>query len=208
MRNDLLLDSKVLLIGAGLAYPVPFASGSLACGWTWRIVVSLSLAWFFYLASLNTALSWGHVVRAAFDLHRRDVLRDFGIANPPQDLESERALWDQISAQIIYGDPGDEARLRFDVSTLVLPLRSYLDVTKTVAETSDPSVRAVVVRVDNRGGAIENVRVIEHLAPGTALVWESVTVPMEGTDPCKFLLGTMKAGASRFFAYKVLVSGR
>ncbi|HEY0370939.1 MAG TPA: hypothetical protein VGD79_03005 [Thermoanaerobaculia bacterium] len=201
------LLATLLLVAAGCIYPIPFASWSLARPWLWRIFVSAMLAWLFYGASLNTAVSWGHVVRAAFDLHRDEVLRDLGVANPPQDLQSERALWDQISAQIIYGDPGENTRLRFDVSTIALPARSYLDVTRAVVPTSDASTRAIVVRVDNRGAETPAVRVIEHLATGTELVWESASVRVEGTNPYTFFLGTMKAGASRVFVYKVLVSG-
>lgn len=70
----------------GLSLPLPTAL------WIPVTIGTLVLARICYLASVRAAISWGVLIRAAFDLHHRDLLHALGF-RPPCTLEEERALW-------------------------------------------------------------------------------------------------------------------
>jgi hypothetical protein len=199
------LLAMLLILAAGCVYPIPFASWALAKAWGGLLVAAGALAWLFYLSSLYTAGQWGHVVRAAFDLHRHEVLRDFGISPLPRDLESERSIWDRVSSQIIYGD-SHEPRLHLDAATITLPENSYIDVTRSVLPAVEGGVRTVRLHVRNRGGDTDGVRVVEHLPAGSDLVWNSASVRVYGTNPYYFVLGMMPSDVSTVIEYKIVVA--
>ncbi len=199
--------AALLLLGAGCAYPIPFAAPSLAAVWLARISVATAIGWLLYEASLDRARAWGNVTRAAFDLHRAAVLRDFGVTPLPRDLASERSVWTRISQQIIFGDPEGGPALRFDISTLVLPENDDLILTRGVATTSEANVREVSVRVENRGTRDATaVRIVEHLPAGTELVWESASTAIEGGNPYSFLLGDIRKAQDATLTYRVLLA--
>jgi hypothetical protein len=66
-----------------------------------------------YLAACQSAAGWGEHVRAAFDMYRLDVLKQFGVYLPPtpMTLEQERRIWGQVQNPMFYvRDPDETVR--------------------------------------------------------------------------------------------------
>jgi hypothetical protein len=80
-----------------LAYRAP-ASLVLACA------CGLPLAWLSYRAALSPAQAYGELLKVAFDLHRKALLKALGLP-APANLEEERALWGEVSEFIFRGIP-------------------------------------------------------------------------------------------------------
>jgi hypothetical protein len=59
------------------------------------------LAWLSYRAAVSQAVSYGNVIRVAFDFHRHDVLEKMRIPRP-DDLLAERALWKALDTWLFY----------------------------------------------------------------------------------------------------------
>ncbi len=77
--------------------------------WIPVLVGTAGLAVFCHRAAMEVAVSYGELVRAAFDTHRRALLIAMGLELPP-DLESERALWEAL-AQQLYRRAADNPEL-------------------------------------------------------------------------------------------------
>jgi hypothetical protein len=60
-----------------------------------------------YRAGVAVAVSYGELVRSAFDTHRLTLLASLGFA-PPPDLESERRVW-RSAAQRLYRRDSDDS---------------------------------------------------------------------------------------------------
>ncbi|HJQ35556.1 MAG TPA: hypothetical protein VKB93_00310 [Thermoanaerobaculia bacterium] len=88
----------------------PFTAEAITC-----IAAGLALSAIFYAASIGRAGEWGQLVRASFDLYRWDVLRDLGFTSKPASMFEERALWNEISRQLAFGDTLAGADLRYDL---------------------------------------------------------------------------------------------
>jgi len=65
---------------------------------------SLLMCWLAYRGAIEAALSYGQIIRTAFDLHRRDLLASLGL-DPPLDFMSERRLWSDINMWLFRGSP-------------------------------------------------------------------------------------------------------
>jgi hypothetical protein len=50
-------------------------------------------------SALRHALNYGELVRACFDLYRRDLLKQLGFT-PPRSIEEERELWRNLGQQL------------------------------------------------------------------------------------------------------------
>lgn len=201
----LALVAALLMLAAGIVYPIPLVSWSLAWPWLLRVGTALMIWWLMYEAAIGRAHWWGQTVRSAFDLYRGAVLKDLGVTPQPRDLLSERTVWTRISQQMIFGDPDGGPSLRFDASTIVLPDYEGLRFARVVAATNDPNVREVLVRVENgAGGPVTDVRVAEHLADGAELVWGSMNYPVDGANPYWFSLGNLANGQARALTYRVI----
>jgi hypothetical protein len=70
--------------------------------WLWRATVFIALARVFYRFSIPRASEWGGQVRSAFDLYRFDLLKQLGYLRRPLTSQEEKALWGQISNQLLY----------------------------------------------------------------------------------------------------------
>ncbi len=77
--------------------------------WIPVLVGTAALAVFCHRAAMEVAVSYGEMVRAAFDTHRRALLTAMGLELPPN-LESERALWKAL-AQQLYRRAADNPEL-------------------------------------------------------------------------------------------------
>jgi hypothetical protein len=58
----------------------------------------------FYLMMVGRAATWGEKVKGAFDLYRRPLLAQLAYQVVPKTLGEERALWIDISQQVVFGD--------------------------------------------------------------------------------------------------------
>jgi hypothetical protein len=56
---------------------------------------SFIISFFLYRTAVKKAVAWGYSFNAAFDLYRRDLLKQLGF-QPPSTLEKEKALWTKI----------------------------------------------------------------------------------------------------------------
>ena len=99
----LLLFSLLSALFALLSVPYLLAQGApptlvLSCA------AGLPLAWLSYRAALSPAHAYAEMLKVAFDLHRKALLKSLGLA-APADLAQERALWGEISDFIFRGIP-------------------------------------------------------------------------------------------------------
>jgi uncharacterized repeat protein (TIGR01451 family) len=171
---------------------------SIAC-----IAIGLVLSAMFYAASVGRASEWGQLVRASFDLYRWDVLRDLGFTSRPATMLEERALWNEISRQLAFGDTLAGADLSYDIRSAVTPSLPELRLTRGVTPL-DVDTQRVTVRVQNAGAdPIAAVSIIETVPPGSAYVWGSATVEVQGTNPYRFLVGDLAPKATVEITYDV-----
>ncbi len=64
---------------------------------------SFAVSYMLYRAAVSQAIDWGYMVNTAFDLYRRDLLRQMGF-RPPTTIEEERKLWDKLWYFIMWND--------------------------------------------------------------------------------------------------------
>lgn len=197
------------MIAIVVIYPLPLAETRLRVWFLIRLAAAIGLIWAFYELAIDRAGAWGDLVRGVFDLYRWDVLKDLGYETRPGDLESERALWTAISVQMIFGDPPLGPMLRYDQRSMAVPKSNWLSLTRSVRLREDGG-RQIVVVVENRGAdPISNVRLIEHLPVGSDYVEGSArldgqpSVPVRGTNPYAFTVGTLAAHARAELTYEV-----
>jgi hypothetical protein len=102
---DLLLNSSLLLTVFAFellvrAIVIPeSARAALAAGWLGVLV----LAYGFYRAAVAETATLGNLVAGAFDLYRRQLLRQMGFI-PPVRLDQERDLWLRLAAFVRRGE--------------------------------------------------------------------------------------------------------
>jgi hypothetical protein len=77
--------------------------------WIPVLIGAAALTVFCHRAALAVAVSYGELVRAAFDTHRRALLTAMGL-ELPSNLEAERALWKAL-AQQLYRRAADNPEL-------------------------------------------------------------------------------------------------
>lgn len=117
---DLLLTTSLL----GLLYAV--IAGVTLLGtrsWDWRLWGAevgggLIVGLLAYRSALSSATVYTELVRSAFDLYRRDLLKQFGFPPPPT-LEAERTLWRNLGHQLYRRGAPEPEVLRFDVPSEV-----------------------------------------------------------------------------------------
>ena len=67
-----------------------------------------------YQGALRGAVTFGEILRAAFDLYRRDLLIQLGV-QPPATLQEERALWRALGQQLYRRGADEPELIRFTV---------------------------------------------------------------------------------------------
>lgn len=85
------------------------------------LAVGLVLARLCYRAAIGQAVALGSQLGVAFDLYRHDILRQMDL-EVPTDLEAERALWQQLTREVLGGlnfmlPTGDPPPVGKDAST-------------------------------------------------------------------------------------------
>lgn len=204
----------VVVAALGLLFPVPFATPQLLGQWLLKLVVTAAAAVLLYRVAIDRAMDWGNLVRGAFDLYRRDVLKALGFKQEPRTLREERTLWSAISRQYGYGDPVDPnaATLEFDKAPAPAapPLRVQPAENIHLARGVTPlagGVRTVYTRVENRGTASVSVVLTDTLPAHQQYIWGSArvgaaAVTPAGVNPYEFAL-TVPAKDSVLLDYQV-----
>jgi hypothetical protein len=108
------LDRMVLLASLAAAYPLAALGVACWAGTPWQAwlagaAVAAVVAAVAYRAAVRAATTFGDLVRASFDLYRRSLLTQLGLA-PPAALADERALWKAIQQQL-YRRAADQPEL-------------------------------------------------------------------------------------------------
>lgn len=66
--------------------------------------LTLVLGWLSYEAALIPALSYAELIRVAFDLYRKNLLKEFNLT-PPDNIEDEKLLWKKLVEFLFRGFP-------------------------------------------------------------------------------------------------------
>jgi hypothetical protein len=108
------LDRMVLVASLAVVFPIAglivltFAHTSWLA-WLVSMAVALLVAGMAYEAAVSAAVAFGDIVRGCFDLYRRTLMKQYGLALPAS-LEDERARWDTLKQQL-YQRGADDASL-------------------------------------------------------------------------------------------------
>ena len=216
-----LLVLAALLVLEGLLSP---AASMLNTMLPAALLVLVSSA--LYRGAIGVALSWGYLVRGAFDMYREKAMASMGYGKLPSTRVAERKRWRDITAQLLFGDKeqypeemeprpkvltGKTVRPRLDPvpSTEAVPT---IVSARGVRRTSEPGVLEVVVRATNDGSVDTGpfFEVTEKLPEGFVYVWDSVDangtpVTVRGEGPYTFRIkSTLAHEASLEFTYLVL----
>jgi uncharacterized repeat protein (TIGR01451 family) len=167
--------TTVGIVGIGLFYPVPLTVASTV-PWIWRALLFAALAVIFYRFSIGRAAAWGMQVKAAFDLYRFELLKALGYQQQPQTFFEEQALWQRISAQLLYADTRERPLPYRAPTTRVVasPKGVQLEVKKEltlIAVNGHVEVRITVQNNDSR--TADTVVLVETLPEGYKYVLQS-----------------------------------
>jgi len=201
---------------AGLVYPTPFVSLAVAVAWLLKVVSLAGLSYFFYRLSINRADSWGLLVKSAFDLFRWELLKKLGYAQLPTQRRDERALWNEISRQTIYGDRFDKRSLSYTDSAPAPEIyptvrsssaRARLELTRGVKTGQTEDSLVIYLRVKNADAAPANeITVWDRLSDDLDFEWDSARlgnqqVPISGINPYQFEVGSLLANGEAILTY-------
>jgi hypothetical protein len=114
------LDRMVLLVNLAVIFPfaalvVRAVAGASWLAWLVCAAVALPVAWLAYEAAVRSAVAFGDVVRACFDLYRRPLMKQFGLALPDS-LAVERARWATLMQQLYQRGADDSSPLIWTAS--------------------------------------------------------------------------------------------
>jgi hypothetical protein len=229
---DFMLNSSALsallaltILIAGLIYPVRLASWYLWRSWLpWiiQVIVFSAVSYWFYVMSIGRAAGWGDLVKSAFDLFRWDLLKQLGFKRVPLTMAEERAVWNDIYQQLLYGDtPSTPLADYRSMSSFAMPSAHegvpnfvYLRVARGVSPPATDgrvTVTLSVKNVDPRRQDAEDIIVTDTLAEGFDYQWSSVRllnyprrVEVEGTNPMRFRVGNLKFDEKLILLYDVI----
>lgn len=203
---------------AGLVYLPPGVPGGVLLPAAAFALLSLWL----YRTSLGSAAAWGELVKGAFDLYRWELLKKLGYDQQPRTREAERALWRQITQQLIFGDRwvdlhrreprvayASAAALSARTSARAEPDGMGLQVLRAVEAASRNGTLRVVVEVtndDEEGRTATGLVVTDTLPEGMEYVANSAgsdrhDVRVSGINPYHFHLGELPHGSSVVLTY-------
>lgn len=207
----------LLLIVVGLRYAPPPAPAGVWLPWLLGAATAVAAARLFYLAAVGRAAAWGATVKAAFDLYRWDLLKQLGYTQLPASLGEERALWRDISLQMIYGDAPSRADLRYApaasprTSAKGQPADAPLDLARGVQLDGDAGALIVVIAVAHTGGAgvVDGVIIRDTPPDGYEYEWGSACVdgrpvPVSGTGAYRFAVGSLSSAGKVELSYRAI----
>ena len=219
MMNCSLLTGllSVLILMVGLIYPAALGSLSMAFYWMGKIILFALLSFFFYRLSINRAGAWGLLIKSAFDLYRWELLKKLGHEKAPKKREDERALWEEISRQMIYGDRYDKKMLDYAELPLSFPEvqsvspKETLEITRGVKPSPGTDSLTVYLRVRNTDPDQPATAIIvkDKLSDDLDFEWNSARaggdpVRTSGANPYEFELGDLPGAAERILTYRVI----
>jgi uncharacterized repeat protein (TIGR01451 family) len=193
------------------------------------VVVLGTLAWLAYRASIDSAIGWGDLVKAAFDLYRSDLLAKLGYETDLTNAE-EFDLWQQISQGMVFRGPEappppykkpespatkmePDSQELHDVEWAISkgvegPIRS------TARSGPSQTITYVLTATNKTDQHVEDATLIDTVASGFEYIVGSAELRKDkrveeieatGTNPYRWKLGDMSAGQSATITYRVLL---
>ena len=209
--------SVVMQIAAGLFSRKPFASPGGLMIWLSLILITALLGFTFYHLSISRASAWGETVKGAFDLYRKDLLAQLGYDLKLETRSEEREVWDSISLQMIYGDQPDGPRTP-PYTGKAAPLLQESDfplrISRSVESLWSKRKATIIVLIKNLDPTrtAEDLRITDTLDKNLHYEWNSASIngqriPVEGSNPYFFKIGSLAAGEEVELRYKVIRLG-
>lgn len=197
---------------AGLVRNHPF-DWSHAFPWLSWTVFFLALAYLFYQAAINRAASWGTQVKVAFDLYRFDLLSGLGYKLEVSGPKEERALWNEISRQLLYPNMPNLVSIPYKTgptSFSVTPLSTVVTAARSMSWQSAQVFEVTIVLKNEDAYRYEAKSVVltEKIAKGLRVVENSVLVDsgtaiVRSLDPLVIEVGPMNAGGTKTLRYQL-----
>jgi hypothetical protein len=186
-----------VILAIGLGKPSPL-SWTYFLPWVWRVLFFGGLARIFYWLSISRAYPWGDQVRAAFDLYRFDLLKEMGYVRRPLTNQEERALWCNISNQLLYATITKVPVPYEEPSVRLIPFPSDIRLSaRRVYTNQQQNLRIEVVlylhNLDQLQKAL-SLTVIEQVPDGYKYVPDTATVSsgllnVSRLSPLEFFIG-------------------
>lgn len=112
---DLLLNLTTLTILFTLSWELYF--GLATHYWNWFLVVSIGwiVAIVAYQAAVLAAKTYGELIKAAYDLHRWELLSALHLQRPTSYSE-EQSLWDDVTALLYRNYPPNSPAFRYETA--------------------------------------------------------------------------------------------
>jgi hypothetical protein len=220
MVNSALLNvaASLLMFGGVFIQPLLAYRLDVFLPWLLELLFFGCSAYLFYLGSVGLGKQWGDMVKSAFDLYRRDVLKQLGYAQTFATLADERALWASLSTTTLYGPPDDPATVTYqNPSTPRVqgkPADVGLSVTRGVTPiAADRFTVTVSVKSSDATRSVQDVVVNETLPEGLLLEWGTLRVvppsthliQVTGSGPYRITLGTLPPLGEVRFEYKAVL---
>ena len=215
---DFMLNSSFLsalttlgIVTIALFYPIPLAFPS-AVPWLWRMLLFATLAVVFYRFSIGRAVAWGMQVKAAFDLYRFDLLKALGYQQLPQSFFEEQALWQRISAQLLYADARERPLPYKTPTTRVIaasPAGIQLRITKDltlIPVDGHIEVKLTVQNSDNR--TADAVTLVESVPDGYKYVLQSARtsvgpIRLSNLNPVELVIAQIPPASDLTVTYEI-----
>jgi hypothetical protein len=197
----------VAMLALGLFHPLFPASPPAKASLLAAVAACLVLSYLFYLMMVGRAAAWGEMVKGAFDLYRRPLLAQLAYEVVPQTLLQERALWADISQQLLFGDSPRVRPAEFtgiSVAARGSPDYARLEVTRGVSAahaSEDPTVTIAVRNATVPPQAVNRVIVTDFVPQPFHYVWGSANVPVTGANPYEFEIGRLEPGQTCIVTY-------
>jgi hypothetical protein len=158
------------------------------------------------------------MVRGAFDLYRGKLLSELGYEIKPATLREERALWDGISRQMLFGDSPRVGPPPYSAGGCAARGEAPqlgLEVGRGVERTADPRELIVTLSIKNSDAGkrvARNVVVADTLPESYDYEWKSakiagVRVPVTGSNPIELAIGDLAYGQTVELSYRAIARG-
>jgi hypothetical protein len=186
---------------------------SYAGTWLLWTTFFLALSYLFYLGAINRAASWGTEVKVAFDLYRFELLSALGYKIDVSGPKEERALWEEISYQLLYPDAPNLPKLPYktgQTSLGITPMSVVVTAERSISWLPNHIV-AVLIEVKNDDKfrhEANSVEVSEKIAKGLRVVEDSVKIegvpaPVRSLDPLVVGVGPLKPDEKKRLTYSL-----
>jgi len=161
--------TTLFILAIGVVFPLPLR-WAFVSALVLKLLLFLFLTVVFYYFSVNRAHDWGSQVKSAFDLYRFDLLKALGYQQRPLSYQEERALWTNISSQMLFPDDR-KVPLPYEQSpTRLIPFPSDISVSVERKFMPADDVQHVSVRLrlinNDASRRVNSLTVIDTLPAG------------------------------------------